>query len=158
MSSAPTDDGRDICLVLLCGLPGVGKSTIVRAILKVAGGLGIATNVIDYDELTASIAASESSVVGLNSSSRSLEKPPNSWSVNAWRESRVHAFSKCRSLIQGHYRDALGSESPGTSAAEATSEKCTERKKRIILLDDNFFYASMRKPFYRLARQGTRFI
>ncbi|XP_040885402.1 L-seryl-tRNA(Sec) kinase [Toxotes jaculatrix] len=144
------------CLCVLCGLPATGKSTLARTVLSTAAQRGWRATVVPYDDLIPEHAfqtrAVEDSVklqethtewklhrqAVLQCIEQFLQKPevlpelPSSCQINC------DAWEQCiRSLLQ----------------PEALDRSQADRAPLLFLLDDNFYYPSMRYEVYQLARK-----
>ena len=165
-------------LVMLCGLPAAGKSTLSRRLLEHPAHLREALNVpyvrvwhLSFDAVLARLEA---------------ERGARGFDPQLWHEAREHAFAVVRSHCErlGRAGDGASSVSstpaaptavPATPAAPAapaspaapsapaslaalatsatdglaaTDSECFE----VLVLDDNMQYRSMRRAYYRLAR------
>ncbi|XP_039990418.1 L-seryl-tRNA(Sec) kinase [Xiphias gladius] len=144
------------CLCVLCGLPAAGKSTLARTTLGAAAERGWRATVVPYDDLIPEHAfqtrAAEDGVklqemhtewklhrqAVLQCIEQFLNKPdvlrelPSSCQING------AAWERCvRALLQ----------------PEALDHSQAERAPLVFLLDDNFYYPSMRYEVYQLARK-----
>ncbi|XP_054454814.1 L-seryl-tRNA(Sec) kinase [Anoplopoma fimbria] len=150
-------DRAPACLCVLCGLPAAGKSTLARRVLRTAAQRGWRAGVVPYDDLITEhafqIRVEETDCVKrqeihtewklhrqavLQCIEQFLEKPqvlaelPVSCPINR------AAWEQCiRALLQPEPLD-------GSQADQAPL---------LFLLDDNFYYPSMRYEVYQLARK-----
>lgn len=113
MAATATSSGRVV--VLVCGLPAAGKSTLCRALDSRLRCQFSACHVehLSFDEVLAQDGDSEAS-----------------FSPERWRESRGRAVQACESFLQ---RPIAG-----------------DQVSSVLILDDNFYYRSMRRQFVRL--------
>ncbi|XP_008312795.1 L-seryl-tRNA(Sec) kinase [Cynoglossus semilaevis] len=145
------------CLCVLCGLPASGKSTLTRTVLSRAAQHGWRATVVPYDELIPRNAFKTKAVQDneempqmhtdwklhrhavlqcidqfLKTREEVVTEPASSCHIN------TEAWERCvRGLMQSGYLDhALSDQSP-----------------MLFLLDDNFYYPSMRYEVYQLARK-----
>jgi tRNA uridine 5-carbamoylmethylation protein Kti12 len=103
-------------IVLLCGLPGSGKSSVAAG-LAMRDELAASLRIVDFDILERSLLA---------------RTADDKWDPYTWHQSRIAAFDNVGVML----RVDVGS--------------CP----RIILLDDNMYYKSMRQPYKSLARES----
>ena len=106
------------CIILLCGLPGVGKSTFA----KMFNDFGLNEKIVhvEFD----SVFGNE-----LKTSQYEIEKQVP-FDAEIWKKSRKKAFDLVESMISGSDGEYI-----------------------IVLVDDNFYYSSMRYPFFKLAKR-----
>lgn len=107
------------CLLLVAGLPGVGKTTLCGRL---------------EEELRSRDPAIEVVRVTFDAVEADLRAGTTEWDVEAWRSARVAAFAACQRALCA----------PLDSRAF----------RRLVLVDDNFYYRSMRKPFFQMARRS----
>ncbi|MBN3324522.1 PSTK kinase, partial [Atractosteus spatula] len=157
MSAAAAPGGRErVCLCLLCGLPAAGKSTLARALAGALKQSGWDCLVLSYDELIPEEAFDWK--LHRQKVLRYLDdflqrSPRDALGVSGLQSNRegetwrrfVHCVQQQRQLqrLQNH-SDPLRS---------TASQPCTT--PLLILLDDNFFYQSMRYEVYQLARKHS---
>uniref|UniRef100_A0A8D3BRF2 Phosphoseryl-tRNA kinase n=1 Tax=Scophthalmus maximus TaxID=52904 RepID=A0A8D3BRF2_SCOMX len=145
------------CLCVLCGLPATGKSTLARAVLCPAAQLGWRAAVVPYDEL----------IPGQAFQTRAAEDGTRLQAMQT--EWKLHR----QAVLQGI---DLFLKTPDVSAEQRSScqidgaawERCihlllqqpgasdpspSDRAPLVFLLDDNFYYPSMRYEVYQLARK-----
>ncbi|XP_058476833.1 L-seryl-tRNA(Sec) kinase isoform X2 [Solea solea] len=145
-----------VCLCVLCGLPASGKSTLARTVLGSAAQLGWRASVVSYDDLIPQhafqIRAVQNSGAQLTEQTEwklhrhtvlqcielflktpeVMAEPPSSFQIN------VDAWEQCvRGLLRPKPMD----------------HSQTDRTPLIFILDDNFYYPSMRYEVYQLARK-----
>ncbi|TMS22396.1 L-seryl-tRNA(Sec) kinase [Larimichthys crocea] len=144
-----------VCLCVLCGLPAAGKSTLARELLSTAARLGWRAGLVPYDDLIPEQAFQtrvlEDGVklqemhtewklhrqAVLRCIEQFLEKPRVLAEMQSSCQINIAAWERC---IQAVLQQALD---------------CTqaERAPLLFLLDDNFYYPSMRYEVYQLARK-----
>jgi len=130
-------------IIVLCGLPGCGKTTIANylqsadGLAKFSARLGhpVATRVVSYDPVFLE-----------RLQQHNIDK--DSWNPTIWHEAREICFATVTSLCLSTPKALLTSTVEFWSPNELN---CS----RIIIVDDNFYYRSMRHAYYHLARQGT---
>lgn len=127
-----------VAVVLLCGLPGAGKTTLAgRLVAWLAAETDIAATLlsVDAEEAAASSVASELPAgAGSNGSSAT---------VDGWRTAPWHA---ARERVQAAVRRAV--------AEDAQQRAPCRHPRRLLLVDDNHYYASMRRPYYTACRDA----
>uniref|UniRef100_H2TRI0 Phosphoseryl-tRNA kinase n=1 Tax=Takifugu rubripes TaxID=31033 RepID=H2TRI0_TAKRU len=121
------------CLCVLCGLPAAGKSTLAGEVLRTAALAGWRSAVIPYDDLIPDHAFQAKEMDGVVKLQESVillcPNMPNSCQINR------AAWEQCiQTLPQPRVSDA-------------------SHKPLIFLMDDNFYYSSMRYEVHQLARK-----
>ena len=122
------DDSRpaaSVCIVVLCGLPGSGKTTFSRSfaeaedaqqLLQLAGRPVRVWHVC-YDRVEEELGGAGQSVLAFD--------------VQNWQESRLVAMQKLSCLLEEHGADG--------------------EERHVVVVDDNMYYRSMRHSVYQLA-------
>ncbi|XP_075999663.1 L-seryl-tRNA(Sec) kinase [Genypterus blacodes] len=135
-----------VCLCVLCGLPAAGKSTLGRAICSLAAQRGWRSAVIPYDDLIPDQAFQP----------RLLEEHTE------WKS---HRQSVLKCIEQFLKNPQVLTESQINSAAwerciqgllepvDSLDRSQTHQTPLLLLLDDNFYYPSMRYEVYQFARK-----
>ncbi|XP_005794847.1 L-seryl-tRNA(Sec) kinase [Xiphophorus maculatus] len=141
------------CLCVLCGLPAAGKSTLTRRIVGTAAERGWRAAVVSYDELIPEKAYyTEVEEDGLN-----LTDMHCSW--KSYRQAVLQCIEQV--LEQPEVVIELPSNplingaawQPCVQALLQPKESHTDGTPLLFLLDDNFYYPSMRYEVYQLARK-----
>uniref|UniRef100_A0A3Q1FDT9 Phosphoseryl-tRNA kinase n=1 Tax=Acanthochromis polyacanthus TaxID=80966 RepID=A0A3Q1FDT9_9TELE len=139
------------CLCVLCGLPAAGKSTLARRVLSTAAQLGWRATVVPYDDLIPEDAFR----------TRVVEEITNP----AHTEWKSHRQAVLQCLEQFLKNPKVFAELPSSSQINSTAwEKCiqalqqpeglkSDRAPLLFMLDDNFYYPSMRYEVCQLARK-----
>lgn len=112
-------------IVLLCGLPAAGKSSLSERIKAACVARGCAVHVLSMDK-------EETRLRDL----RKDEGDKHDWAAEDWHEARDNVLKSCCALLQ----------------ASASDSNSSEHKRQVLIIDDNLYYASMRRPFYAAAR------
>ena len=125
------DSSPKTLLLLFCGLPGSGKSTVAG--LSTASDSPLlrcfaTVTVVHIDDIYNTEIPQHGSDANIGSSVDDAQ----SWSPASWRRARTAALERVQALL----RDPMDSRGP-----------------RLILVDDNFYYRSMRRPYYNAARK-----
>ncbi|XP_033840304.1 L-seryl-tRNA(Sec) kinase-like [Periophthalmus magnuspinnatus] len=139
-----------ICLVVLCGLPAVGKSTLARELRKAAAGLGWRIAAVSYDELIPEEAFL----------TRRVEEEAGH---TEWKQHRqavlksIEHFLDSPSTDQSDLPDFCGIINKGSweRCVRDLLQPSPKPAPVIFLLDDNFYYPSMRYEVYQLARKHS---
>uniref|UniRef100_A0A8C6UJ65 Phosphoseryl-tRNA kinase n=1 Tax=Neogobius melanostomus TaxID=47308 RepID=A0A8C6UJ65_9GOBI len=149
--------GSEVCLVVLCGLPAVGKSSLARELREAAAGLGWRFAALSYDELI----PEEAFLI------RHAENDMGELSFfcfpqhTEWKQHRQAVLKSIEHFLQNPNH----SELPDVCniISKASWEKCVQdllkapssqpASPAIFLLDDNFYYPSMRYEVHQLARK-----
>lgn len=119
---------KEVLLILLLGLPGAGKSSCAR-------NLSARLNFFNY----VIVEFDDNVFVELEPSHKSQ-----------WKEKRHEILCSILSLIE-----SWGTEQFSTACARLTIQKSSQFNPDLPLacvLDDNFYYRSMRKDYFRLSR------
>ncbi|XP_048843184.1 L-seryl-tRNA(Sec) kinase-like [Brienomyrus brachyistius] len=146
------------CLCVLCGLPAAGKSTLVQVLSECLRKRGWGCCVLCYDDLIPDEAYEL----------RLAETDELSHGQTHWKMSRREVLQRLEQLLK---RDHASSRAPEPSfgekdtwtrflraaheAAESSSHLPHDPATLVILLDDNFYYQSMRYEVYQLARKHS---
>lgn len=138
------EDDRSVSVVLFCGLPASGKSSFISKLIQVLHSTEEETNddhaqlyddilLIDYDQIT------ETEIQKLNENDTSaITTATTSADTNidehdtiaAWNQTRSNAISILEQKLTDFYSN-------------------TEKKRLLIILDDNFHLRSMRKQIFK---------
>ncbi|XP_035519040.1 L-seryl-tRNA(Sec) kinase [Morone saxatilis] len=144
------------CLCVLCGLPAAGKSTLARKVLSTAAQHGWRAGVVPYDDLIPEDAF-QTRVV---EDGVKLQEMHTEW--------KLHRQAVLRCIEQFLEKPQVLTELPSSCQIDrAAWEQCirallqpealdrsqAEREPLLFLLDDNFYYPSMRYEVYQLARK-----
>ncbi|XP_028990367.1 L-seryl-tRNA(Sec) kinase [Betta splendens] len=137
------------CLCVLCGLPAAGKSTVGRTILRAAAQQGWRAAVVPYDDLIPENAFQSRMVLD----GGSLEGMHTEW--------KFHRQAVLQSIEQFLKEPHVSAVQPSSCKINtATWRKCIGALLQpeasgalLFLLDDNFYYPSMRYEVYQLARK-----
>nr|XP_030132439.3 L-seryl-tRNA(Sec) kinase [Taeniopygia guttata] len=141
--------GAAVALCLLCGLPAAGKSTLARGLLRrLPQRPGWACALLAYDELIPP-EAFRPRAPGAGPQEPSPLLP-------GWKRSRRELLQ----CLEGYLR-ALLSGAPLPGPAQRFLGRCLPElpaagaasRPLVLLLDDNFYYRSMRYEVYQLARK-----
>ncbi|XP_035002419.1 L-seryl-tRNA(Sec) kinase [Hippoglossus stenolepis] len=153
--AAGEDGGRaPVCLCVLCGLPAAGKSSLGLTVLSTAAQLGWRATVVPYDDLIPGQAfhprVEEEEDGAMHTEWKShrqavlqciellLKSPEVSAELLSGRQINTAAWEQCvRVLLQ----------------PEAVDPSQANRAPLLFLLDDNFYYPSMRYEVFQLARK-----
>ena len=134
MTTVITPTSTSATVLLMCGLPGSGKSTLVRR-LKLSSMDYDKIQVIDYDHIATEI---EQSTATQQSSHHPAQEQIifGSNDLEAWRQSRIDALHKLKDTLQSHF----------------TSDVITN-KSLLVVMDDNFHLKSMRREIFRSCQE-----
>ncbi|XP_062858805.1 L-seryl-tRNA(Sec) kinase [Trichomycterus rosablanca] len=145
-----------VCVCLLCGLPAAGKSTLTHLISDHLHSQGYKTFIISYDQLIPN---------HVFEFSTSNEGEDSSKEYGMWKQHR-QAVLEC---LDGFLQDP-GAVGPHTHAGMSVYDGFKQEMEKqqilqalqntdvdphhlVILLDDNYYYQSMRYQVYQLARK-----
>lgn len=146
------------CLCVLCGLPAAGKSTLARTVLSTAARRGWRASVVPYDDL----------IPGHAFQTRGVEDGVKRQETHT--EWKLHRQAVLRHIEQFLEKPHVLAELPDSCQINrAAWERCiqalpepealdpsqADRAPLLFLLDDNFYYPSMRYEVYQLARKHS---
>ncbi|XP_072523225.1 L-seryl-tRNA(Sec) kinase [Salminus brasiliensis] len=145
-----------VSVCVLCGLPASGKSSLAQVVSAELHRQGWRTLTVSYDLLISEDAFDVSTAVG--------DEDCLSRGQTRWRQHRQAVLSCLESFLQDP--DAPGPSRTAGGVGERFSQAVVQqntfpvlqssasRPPRIaVLLDDNFYYQSMRYEVYQLARK-----
>ncbi|XP_041671405.1 L-seryl-tRNA(Sec) kinase isoform X2 [Cheilinus undulatus] len=140
-----------VCLCVLCGLPAAGKSTLAPGVLRTAAQRGWRASVLPYDDLIPEHAFQN----------RVLED--NGKLQDMHTEWKSHRQAVLRCIEQFLEKPQVLTEKQGSCQINRTAwEQCiktlmqpddSNQDPLLFVLDDNFYYPSMRYEVYQLARK-----
>ncbi|CAG5904875.1 unnamed protein product [Menidia menidia] len=142
------------CLCVLCGLPAAGKSTLARRVLEASAEYGWRATVVPYDDLIPGAA------FRTTEGEHGLEQHTHT----EWRSHRRAVLQCLDQILQ---RPEGFAEFPGSPfISKDTWERCLQTLLNpegsmpdgtplLFLLDDNFYYPSMRYEVFQLARKHS---
>ncbi|XP_061666650.1 L-seryl-tRNA(Sec) kinase-like [Syngnathoides biaculeatus] len=143
------------CLCVLCGLPAAGKSSLSRSVCHAARRRGWRAAVIPYDELIPGQAFNTREAV----EDATLQQARTEWKLHR------HAVLQCIEKFLDKQEIPLEFPS-GVGIDWAAWERCAralltspfspdrdDAAPLLFLLDDNFYYPSMRYEVFQLARK-----
>ena len=153
-SESPSNRRRQTnrgALVLLCGLPAAGKSTLAQRLLEVGpaqlrkalpwAAAGVRVWHLSFDAVLAQLEA---------------QRGASGFDPELWHAARARALAAVRAhcaLLAGSPPSSPPSPpSPLASLATCAVDGDENNAIDVLVLDDNFHYRSMRKAYYRLAR------
>jgi len=131
-------------LVVLCGVPGSGKTTFARAVCAM----------IDAGEAVmpsmSCVSSFEAHHVSVDAHERALRdaagaRPEDAFDAEAWKSARAQARARAAELL----RDEDG----GDDGGGASTSRRRRRVRRVVFADDNNYYASMRWEWFQIARE-----
>uniref|UniRef100_A0A3B5L4G7 Phosphoseryl-tRNA kinase n=1 Tax=Xiphophorus couchianus TaxID=32473 RepID=A0A3B5L4G7_9TELE len=144
------------CLCVLCGLPAAGKSTLTRRIVGTAAERGWRAAVVSYDELIPEMAyytdVEEDVIMYFfilfqHSNWKSYRQAVLQCIEQVLEQPEVVVELPSNPLING------AAWQPCVQALLQPKESHTDGTPLLFLLDDNFYYPSMRYEVYQLARK-----
>ncbi|XP_066549871.1 L-seryl-tRNA(Sec) kinase isoform X1 [Amia ocellicauda] len=134
------------CLCVLCGLPGAGKSSLARDLPAVLGRRGWGCLVLGYDDLIPEEAFER----------RGEDAGVPADTQSSWRSYRQGVLRCLDRFLQSPSCAAAECGAPGGPETWDRFVRCLRESPGaplIIILDDNFYYPSMRYEVYQLARK-----
>ncbi|RLN74969.1 hypothetical protein BBJ28_00009527 [Nothophytophthora sp. Chile5] len=117
-------------LVLLCGLPAAGKTTLARRFTAAGSSSTRRFDRISFDDLYYASSTSKTGIL------------PVDFDPERWKSCQKEMARRVRRCVE-QQRTAAGT----TDKAIAEDE----RQQLVLLIDDNFQYRSLRKRFFQLA-------
>ncbi|XP_057682672.1 L-seryl-tRNA(Sec) kinase [Corythoichthys intestinalis] len=143
------------CLCVLCGLPAAGKSSLSRSICLAAGRQGWRAAVLQYDELIPDQAFHARE--GLPDEETTSQESRTDWKFhrNAVLKSIEQFLEKQEITLKPLGNGSIdGPTWEHTVSAPLTLEHTrADTEPLLFLLDDNFYYPSMRYEVFQLARK-----
>ncbi|KAM9831758.1 L-seryl-tRNA(Sec) kinase [Neosynchiropus ocellatus] len=143
-----TDSPAPVCICVLCGLPAAGKSTLSREVSRAAAKFDWRTSVVTYDDLIPDQAFTELPLDGVY-----LQEQTQ------WKSQRQAVLHCIEQFLKN---PLVFPELPGGcqvmgSDLQTPSERVSrlEEAPILLLLDDNFYYQSMRYEVFQLARKNS---
>ncbi|XP_018554729.1 L-seryl-tRNA(Sec) kinase [Lates calcarifer] len=147
------------CLCVLCGLPAAGKSTLVRTVISAAPQQGWRATVVPYDDLIPEHAFQTRAV----EEGVKLQEMHTEWKLH--RQAVLQCIEQF--LKEPQVLADVPSSSNSCQINTAAWEQCirallqpealdhshADQAPLLFLLDDNFYYPSMRYEVYQLARK-----
>ena len=128
------------CLLTMCGLPGAGKSTLARAVAARAESDGIRVSLVSFDDVERRL-ASEKSGASASRGDDAGDSAPG-FDAATWKAARREALATVERLLL--------SEAEGSAGERAGGEN-DDRRRALVIADDNFYYAGMRQQCHRVA-------
>ena len=127
---------------MLLGLPASGKSTLCRQLKERALDRGETVLTVDYDAL-----------IPLTRQAKMVEEE------GAWKKEREAILLAVASLLQQVHSSDISDDSNSMPYLRQLKESCLtlggKESKVTVLVDDNNYLSSMRKPWHRLARERS---
>ncbi|XP_044033945.1 L-seryl-tRNA(Sec) kinase isoform X2 [Siniperca chuatsi] len=143
------------CLCVFCGLPAAGKSTLARKVLSTSAQYGWRASVVPYDDLIPEHAFQtkvvENGVKLQEMTEWKLHRQAVLWCIEQFLE-KPQVLAKLPSSCQIN-RAAWEQCIRALQHPEALNRSQADGAPLLFLLDDNFYYPSMRYEVYQLARK-----
>ena len=119
-------------LVLVCGLPAAGKTTLVKQLVATRN----TSSSLVYERMSFDDLYYEHQVSGIGISSK-----PSEFDGGTWKTSQQEMVRRASERLQEH----------------ASTETDGLKRQLVLLVDDNFPYRSQRKRYFHLATDRTTF-
>ncbi|KAL4457604.1 hypothetical protein ABPG75_012469 [Micractinium tetrahymenae] len=144
-----------VCLLLLCGLPGAGKTSVARILAQQASQQGLEVRLISFDELGCQPSGSGGGTAGDSDGSESFD-------ATAWQQARLRALAAVEAALR--LETSTSSTACGGLQERLQREPCQPQQQhpqqpsappaahRLVIADDNMQLRSMRWQCYSLAR------
>ncbi|XP_053703408.1 L-seryl-tRNA(Sec) kinase isoform X1 [Synchiropus splendidus] len=144
------DDPAPVCICVLCGLPAAGKSTLSRAVSRGAAKFGWRATVVTYDDLIPDPAF----LTELPVNPVDLQEPQTQW--KSQRQAVLHCIEQFLKNPRVFPEFPGGCQFMGSNP-RTPSERVyhLDEAPILLLLDDNFYYPSMRYEVFQLARENS---
>lgn len=150
----------DICVTVLCGIPGSGKSTFAKSLIDKSTlasqhyweeSKSLHWLLVSYDE-----------IIPTDVEKNLIEREM----PNAWKECRENIQNAVDNLVRELKNETEASETFTTGAENKEyhfesfqmflqNTRHRESGKVVILIDDNMYYSSMRYKYYQLTRKHS---
>uniref|UniRef100_A0A1A8Q698 Phosphoseryl-tRNA kinase n=1 Tax=Nothobranchius pienaari TaxID=704102 RepID=A0A1A8Q698_9TELE len=141
--------GASACLCVLCGLPAAGKSTLACRITSTATELGWRAAVVQYDELIPDLAFHTKAELEDMHTNWKFHRQAVLQCIDGLVEKREMLDLPSCSLIN------VAPWDQSTQALLQPEGLKSDNRPLLFLLDDNFYYPSMRYEVYQLARKRS---
>jgi tRNA uridine 5-carbamoylmethylation protein Kti12 len=125
-------------MLVLCGIPGSGKSTIAAALATAAKATGTLVTLVDFDKQAGDL----------------LEE----FDPEKWKKYRATSLESIAQALDSSQRKISNSEaaSATTTASSSSSsfinDSTMKTRKHLLIIDDTMHYRSMRAECWRIAR------
>lgn len=135
---------NNICLLLLVGLPGCGKTTLCKKLLsnKDSKYSHIKFIHVSFDDHIPLVDQEKFAVM--------RQKQENVNTDDTWKNARYQLLLSIEEMV-----GALKSKTINEATKEFINIEKVEDQLFVVLLDDNFYYKSMRYEYYQMARRQT---
>lgn len=139
------------CLCVLCGLPAAGKSTLSREILSTAAEHGWRATVVPYDDLIPEHAFQ----TRMQEDGVQMQEMHTEWRLHRQAVLRcIEDFMENRQVVTSlPSRCQISRAAWDRCIAALLQPGALHQTPLVFLLDDNFYYPSMRYEVYQLARK-----
>ncbi|XP_064176749.1 L-seryl-tRNA(Sec) kinase-like isoform X1 [Anguilla rostrata] len=152
-------DRSGICLCVLCGLPAAGKSTLVRTLPSYTRKKGWRIFILSYDEIIPEEAYE------LRKENDALMDTQSSWKsyrqevlqcLDAFLQSQNAPVCANRGEAWARF-ERVAQDQQVLKASDDSLRQMSHIKSEplFVLLDDNFYYPSMRYEVYQLAKKHS---
>lgn len=146
----------DICVTVLCGIPGSGKSTFAKSLIDKC----TMASQDNLDEPLHWLLVSYDAIIPTDVEKNIIEREM----PNAWKECRENIHNAVDNLVRELKNET---ETSGTFTTGTENKDChfesfqmflqnmrhKESGRVVILIDDNMYYSSMRYKYYQLTRK-----
>ena len=167
--------GPHASVVLMCGLPGSGKSSLAASIIRNINNGSEATGnngretfhvetgehavvdyydpivLIDYDEIAESIIAASETPTAVEAMQNTETPPDTNFSdrdLEAWRDCRSIALSRLEEELRQYFSSYYQKTDNDKDKDDTGSSE-----NLLIILDDNFHLRSMRRDIYKVCQK-----
>jgi O-phosphoseryl-tRNA(Sec) kinase len=130
----PNTSGKaQACMLVLCGIPGSGKSTVAAALAAAAEASGALVTLVDFDKPAGDLLE---------------EFDPEKWK----KDRAVSLESVSQALKQSLTISAATATATPTTTATTCTHSSNTTEKHLVIVDDTMHYRSMRAECWRIAR------
>lgn len=124
-------------VVLLCGLPASGKSTLAHWLLTSCQDSKTTVHHIEYDAVEGTLLEEKMANLTSQKPSGQEERWNDEFSREIWKQSRSHSLELLKKRLDLH----------------ATKTTTQHNKQQLIIMDDNFHLRSMRREVFRICQE-----
>lgn len=133
LKSSSTPAKSQSCMLVLCGIPGSGKSTVAAALATAAEASGTLVTLVDFDKQAGSL----------------IEE----FDPEKWKNDRATSLEAVYQALDSLKRNISNSDvAIATTTSSSTNDRTIQTSNHLLIVDDTMHYRSMRAECWRIAR------